>query len=195
MLLRSIGRRRPVRAFIHILCSAQRRVGRETGDVTATSIDICSGSKMPAFSAECYILAPLIYDSSKKTRGSLLDPADSNSGLNDPKHDERSFSEMTTDQLRRAIPRTTSGTTPTHFGQTTPKTTQAPFWETGNLAFQRSFRDEPDNDPQKRPRGRFLKHPRSIWPGRFEKITLRVVSERPFVPLFYEIIIFYHTIL
>jgi hypothetical protein len=48
MLLRGSGRRRPLRTLIHILCSAQRRVGKETGDVTVTSIDIFPDLKMPA---------------------------------------------------------------------------------------------------------------------------------------------------
>jgi hypothetical protein len=83
-----------------------------------------------------------------KTRGSLLDPADSNSGLNNPENDGRSFSEKTLDPLRRAFRRKTSGTTPARFGETTSKTTRAPFWETGPPAFQGSFRDEPVNNPQ-----------------------------------------------
>jgi hypothetical protein len=48
----------------------------------------------------------------RKTRGSLLDRVDSSNGLNDPKNDGGSFSETTTDKLRRAFRRTTSGRTP-----------------------------------------------------------------------------------
>jgi hypothetical protein len=95
----------------------------------------------------------------RKTRGSLLDPADSSNGVNGPENDEGSFSTTTTDQLRRAFRRTTSGTTPARFDQMAPKTTRSPFWETGPPVSQGLFRHEPENDPQKRPRGSFLKTP------------------------------------
>jgi hypothetical protein len=68
--------------------------------------------------------------------------------INDPGNEGESFSETTTDQLRRAFRKTTSRTTPARFGQTTPKAIQAPFWETGASAFPGSFRDERKNNPQ-----------------------------------------------
>jgi hypothetical protein len=81
----------------------------------------------------------------RKTRGSLLDPADSNNGVNDPENDGGRF-------LKR--PRTSSE------GRSAerPPDRTSPFWQNdlpkrprprfGNRgpAFQRSFRDEPQND-------------------------------------------------
>jgi hypothetical protein len=107
-----------------------------------------------------------------KTRGNLLDPADSKNGLSDPENDGGSFSETASDPLRRAFRRTTSGTTPALFGETTHKTTWAPFWETRAPAFQGSLRDEPENDPQKTTSGSFLRTPAIDLAGSFRENDL-----------------------
>jgi hypothetical protein len=58
------------------LDAAQRRVSTETGDVTVTSIDICSGSKQPAvFIGLLYFGAiDMIVEKSKRAAASLIQP-------------------------------------------------------------------------------------------------------------------------
>jgi hypothetical protein len=123
----------------------------------------------PIFSRSASLLDDAKGIHERKTRGSLLDSADSNTGLKDPENDGDSFSETTTDQFRRAFRKTTSRTTPARFGQTTPKTTRAPFWQTRTRTFQGSFRDEPENDPPKSTSEPFLRTPAVVLAGSFRQ--------------------------
>ena len=165
----------PIARLLPQFNSAQRRVGTETDDITVTSIDICSVSKQPAVFSGLLYFGAIDMTVERQTRGSLLDPADSNNGPNDPENDGGSFSETTTAPLSKGVPQNDLRNDPARFGQTTPKTTRDPFWETGAPAHEMSLRDEPENDlaadfentrgrfgrvvSTKRPRGSFHNDP------------------------------------
>ena len=83
-----------------------------------------------------------------KTRGSLLDPADSNNALNDPENDWGSFSETTTDPLRRAFRKTTSRTTQPVLAKRPPKRPRPRFGKRGSRRFRGRFGTNPKTTPE-----------------------------------------------
>ena len=83
-----------------------------------------------------------------KTRGSLLDPADSNNALNDPENDGGSFSETTTDPLRRAFRKTTSRTTQPVLAKRPPKRPRPRFGKRGSRRFRGRFGTNPKTTPE-----------------------------------------------
>ena len=90
-----------------------------------------------------------------KTRGSLLDPADSNNALNDPENDGGSFSETTTDPLRRAFRKTTSRTTQPVLAKRPPKRPRPRFGKRGSRRFRGRFGKNPKTTPKNDLKGRF----------------------------------------
>jgi hypothetical protein len=109
--------------------------------------------------------------SGTKTRGSLLDPADSNNGLNDPENDGGSFSETTSDPLRRAFRRMISGTTPA-FCPNDPQNDPCPVLGNGGPGVSGVVSGRTRKQLPKMTSGSFLKTPPVDLAGSFRENDL-----------------------